>query len=70
MDELKKYSEWCTIFQKESDTIIIDDDGGRQLQKEGRLGELLTRQEAFSYFVHCTAMFNIKKVLEGKECGL
>jgi hypothetical protein len=55
MDEvLKTYVEWLPIFEAENNMKVIDNDGARNLQYEGRLDELLTKQEAFRYFICCT----------------
>lgn len=50
-DELKTYSEWCPILEKENSMKILDDDGGRQLERENKLNNKITKQEAFNYFI-------------------
>lgn len=56
--ENKTYTEWCKIFEKENDVKILDNDGGRLLEQQGKLNTKLTKYEAFDYFCRNTIMFN------------
>ena len=53
-ENLKTYKDWSSELEQERGVKIIDDDGARALASEGRLDELITKQEAEKYFVRCT----------------
>lgn len=53
---MKKWAEWLKVFEEEG-VVIMDDDGGRQLYREGRYEEPITREEANSLLMICTCMF-------------
>ena len=54
MECLKTYKDWSSELEQERGVKIIDDDGARALASEGRVDELITKQEAEKYFVRCT----------------
>lgn len=53
----KTWLEWINIFGDEG-YIIMDDDGGRKLHKEGRIHDLISESEARDLLNICTIMFN------------
>lgn len=57
INDLKTYSDWCPVFEKENKMKIIDDDGGREICWEDKENTLLTKQEAFNYFIKNTIEF-------------
>jgi hypothetical protein len=46
----RTYDEWREILDRELRVIVLDDEGRRRCQREGRLSRLLTRQQAESYY--------------------
>lgn len=56
MNEMKKWTDWLKVFEEEG-SVVMDDDGGRQLYREGRYDEPITREEANSLLMICTCMF-------------
>lgn len=54
MEEMKKYSEWRPIFEKLNDVRVLDDDGGMQVERDGKTDSLMSRKEAWNYFLHNT----------------
>lgn len=54
--ELKTYDEWKSRYEAENDCFIHDDDGGRALEKLGKLNERITYGEALQYLLVCTIL--------------
>jgi hypothetical protein len=44
------YDEWRELLDRELGVIVMDDEGRRRCQQEGRLSRPLTRQQAESYY--------------------
>lgn len=55
--ELKTYAEWLPILEAEYRCKVIDDDGARVLEYEGRTDDLLTKQAAHRYFFYNSIVF-------------
>jgi len=56
--EKRTYSEWRRTYEDENGIRILDDDGERQIYKEGRCDEQITYKEALKYLLVCT--INVK----------
>lgn len=63
-EEKKTYLEWCHIFQEINGVVIVDNDGGRSVESDGKTDKLLTRKEAWNYFVNNTLMGNYNDMKE------
>ena len=66
-EEKKTYSEWIPIFEEINEVKVFDDDGGISVERDGKSNELLTRREAWNYFIINTVEGNFSKM---KEDGL
>ncbi|MHC5210793.1 MAG: hypothetical protein ACYTG2_08760 [Planctomycetota bacterium] len=46
----RTYDEWREILDRELEILVLDDEGRRRCQRDGRLTRPLTRQQAESYY--------------------
>ena len=46
----RTYAEWREILDREVGVLVVDDEGRRRCQRDGRLSHALTRQQAEAYY--------------------
>jgi hypothetical protein len=46
----RTYDEWRGILDRELGVLVLDDEGRRRCQRDGRLSRPLTRQQAEAYY--------------------
>lgn len=56
MEPMKTYAEWLPILEAENFFKVLDDDGGRMIEQEGKTNTPITKSEALHYMMYCTIM--------------
>ena len=47
----KTYEEWKELYEKDNNLIVLDDDGGRVLEREGKLDLKMSKRECTKYLL-------------------
>ncbi len=61
---LKTYYDWKKVYEESNNIKVLDDDGAIDLDKEGRLEQTLTYEEALPYLLRCTIIGRSEDIIK------